>query len=130
AWVEIGPASGVLRRGGSARGDQRRRNGHRRARKARLPGRGNRAAEHEAIGAGLLRALACGGLEQSRALRWRALWLPRAGVWGPHRHVREDARTRFRRRGEAPHPDRHLRAFTRLLRRILHTGAATAAAEI
>ena len=41
----------------------------------------------------------------------------------PARHVQEDARRRLRRRGEAPHPGRHLRAVARLLRRLLPAGA-------
>ena len=47
----------------------------------------------------------------------------------PRRHVQEDARRRLRRRGEAPHPRRHLRALARLLRRLLPEGAAGAAAD-
>ena len=37
-----------------------------------------------------------------------------------HRDVREDPRRGLRRRGQAPHHDRHLRALGRLLRRLLH----------
>jgi Asp-tRNA(Asn)/Glu-tRNA(Gln) amidotransferase A subunit family amidase len=39
------------------------------------------------------------------------------------------ARRRFRRRGQAPHHDRHLRALGRLLRRLLPEGAAGARAD-
>ena len=39
------------------------------------------------------------------------------------RHVQEDPRRRLRRRGQAPHHDRHLRAVARLLRRLLPAGA-------
>ena len=41
----------------------------------------------------------------------------------------EDARARLRRRGEAPHHDRHLRALVRLLRRLLPEGAEGAHAS-
>ena len=44
----------------------------------------------------------------------------------PRRDVRENARGRLRRGSEAPHPDRHLRAFARLLRRLLHPRAEAA----
>ena len=43
-----------------------------------------------------------------------------------HRAVRAHARRGLRRRGEAPHPARHLRALGRLLRRLLPEGAAGA----
>ena len=43
--------------------------------------------------------------------------------------VREDARGRLRPRGEAPHPDRHLRALQRLLRRVLRARAEGAHAD-
>ncbi len=62
-------------------------------------------------------------LQQSRALRRRALRLPRAGVRRPDGHVQEDPGAGLRGRGQAPHPDRHLRALARLLRRLLHPGA-------
>ncbi len=41
----------------------------------------------------------------------------------------QDARRGLRRRGEAAHPGRHLRAVARLLRRVLPEGAAGAAAD-
>ena len=46
-----------------------------------------------------------------------------------HRDVRGDAPRRLRRRGQAPHHDRHLRALGRLLRRLLRPGAAGAHAD-
>ena len=39
---------------------------------------------------------------------------------------KQDARRRLRRRGQAPHHDRHLRAVARLLRRLLPAGAEAA----
>ena len=47
----------------------------------------------------------------------------------PAGHVQALARRRLRRRGQAPHHDRHLRAVGRLLRRLLPEGAAGAAAD-
>ena len=41
----------------------------------------------------------------------------------------EDARAGLRRRGQAPHPDRHLRAVARLLRRLLPQGAEAPPAD-
>ncbi len=41
----------------------------------------------------------------------------------PDRGLREHPRRGLRRRGQAPHPDRHLRAVGRLLRRLLPEGA-------
>ena len=41
----------------------------------------------------------------------------------PDRHVQKVALRRLRRRGDAPHHDRHLRAVARLLRRLLPEGA-------
>ena len=41
----------------------------------------------------------------------------------PRRHVCRDPRRRLRRRGQAPHHDRHLCAVGRLLRRLFHQGA-------
>ena len=51
------------------------------------------------------------------------------GLHRPARHVQEVARGGLRRRGEAPHPGRHLRAVARLLRRVLPQGAAGAPAD-
>ena len=45
------------------------------------------------------------------------------------RDVRSDARRRLRRRGQAPHPDRHARALERLLRRVLRARAEGAHAD-
>ncbi len=42
------------------------------------------------------------------------------------RHDQEVALRGIRRRAEAPHPGRHLRAVARLLRRVLHQGAKSA----
>ena len=63
---------------------------------------------------------------QPVAFRRRALWPPRGRVHRPARHVQEDACAGLRRRGQAPHPDRHLCAVARLLRRVLPQGAAGA----
>ncbi len=98
--------------------------------------RGDRAAAHarrddgrhpaaggEALGAGVLRDRAGGGVVEPVALRRRALRPSREDVRRPRRHVQEDARRGLRRRGQAPHPRRHLRALARLLRRLLSEGA-------
>ena len=45
------------------------------------------------------------------------------GRAGARRHVCRDARRGLRRRGQAPHHDRHLCAVGRLLRRLFHQGA-------
>ena len=67
------------------------------------------------------------GVEQPRALRRRPLRAPRARARATSReHVRAHALRGLRRRGEAPHPARHLRALGRLLRRLLPQGAAGA----
>ena len=91
-------------------------------------GRGHFAAD-AFVGAGLLRARARGGVEQPRALRWRALRLPRTRVRRSARHVHEEPRARLRRGGQTPHPDRHLRALARLLRCLLPAGAENAAVD-
>ena len=49
-----------------------------------------------------------------------------AGSDGPARHVHAHAPRRLRRRGQAPHHARHLRALLRLLRRLLRPRAAGA----
>ena len=49
--------------------------------------------------------------------------LRETGVKTPRRHVRRDPRRRLRRRGQAPHHDRHLCAVGGLLRRLFHQGA-------
>ena len=59
------------------------------------------------------------GALRRRPLRTRA---PRASTLA--RDVLPDARRRLRRRGQAAHHDRHLRAQRRLLRRVLPQGAA------
>ncbi len=58
------------------------------------------------------------GLRQPGAVRRGALRRAR-GRRRPDRHVRPHAGRGFRRRGEAPHHPRHLRAEQRLLRRLL-----------
>ena len=71
---------------------------------------------------GLLHRRACRMLVEPRALRRHALRTARQRRQ-PDRHLREDARRRLRQRGSPPHPDRHLRAVGRLLRRLLSQGA-------
>ena len=56
---------------------------------------------------------------EPRALRRRALRLSREGSEGPHGPLQALARRGLRRRGQAPHHDRHVRAVRRLLRRLL-----------
>ena len=63
------------------------------------------------------------GLGQPGPLRRRALRPARRRA-GRARDVRGDAPRGLRRRGEAAHHDRHLRALGRLLRRVLRPGAA------
>src|SRR5207302_2025339 len=85
--------------------------------------RADRAAEHEARRAGVLRHRSRRGVLEPFALRRRALRLPREGVRRSNRHVLPHARRGLRRRGEAQDPCRHLRAVARLLRRLLPAGA-------
>ncbi len=75
---------------------------------------------------GLLRHRAGRGVEQSRPLRRRALRPPLRGSGVARRPVLAQPRRRLRRRGQAPHPDRHLRAVGRLLRCVLPARAACA----
>ena len=51
------------------------------------------------------------------------------GSQGPHGPLQALARRGLRRRGQAPHHDRHVRAVRRLLRRLLPEGAARASAD-
>ena len=74
---------------------------------------------HSAYGiSGLLRHRAGRGERQPRALRRRPLRPPR-GQRRPAVAVRADPPRRLRRRGQAAHHARHLRAVERLLRRLL-----------
>ena len=66
---------------------------------------------------------------EPRALRWRALRLSRERSEGPDGPLQAVARRGLRRRGQAPHHDRHLCAVGRLLRRLLPEGAARASAD-
>ena len=66
----------------------------------------------------LLPRRACRGVVEPRALRRRALRAARRRRRLP-RDGDAHARRRIRRRAEAPHHDRHLRALVRLLRRVL-----------
>ena len=77
---------------------------------------------------GLLHRRAGGMLVEPRPLRRRALRAAHRGRWTA-RHVRGHALPRIRRRGDAPHPARHLRALRRLLRRVLPQGAGRARAD-
>ena len=71
----------------------------------------------------LLRDRAGRGLVEPRALRRRPLRPARRGV-RPAVDVHQDAPRRLRRRGQAPHHARDLRAVLRLLRRLLRQGPA------
>ncbi len=71
----------------------------------------------------LLPDRACRGLREPRALRRRAL-RPARGRAGRVLDVRGDATRRLRPRGQAPLPDRRLRALGGLLRRALRSGTA------
>ena len=66
-----------------------------------------------------------GGVVEPRPLRRRALRPARRGADLP-RDGRADARRGLRRRAQAPHHARHLRALGGLLRRVLRPGAAGA----
>ncbi len=79
-------------------------------------------AAHAPRAAGLLHRRAGGGVDQSRALRRRALRPARARR-RHRRPVREDARARLRPGSAAAPDDRHLRALGRLLRRLLRARA-------
>ena len=81
------------------------------------------------VGPDLLRGGAGRMFVESRALRWRALRPSLRQSARPAGPVSALARRRLRRRGQAPHHDRHLRAVGRLLRRLLSQGAARAAAD-
>ena len=98
----------------------------------RGPGRDaqrSQPAEPAAVGADLLRGGAGRVLLQPGALRRRALRPPLRESARPQRPVPALARRGLRRRGEAAHHDRHLRAVGRLLRRLLPQGAAGARAD-
>ncbi len=83
---------------------------------------GDQSAQCQAGRAGLLRVGASRSVEQSVAFRRRALRLSRTGLHRPHRHVREDPCTRFRRGSKTPHHDRHVCVEPRLLRCVLSAG--------
>ena len=104
----------------------------RRARAAARAGRGDQGrqpAEPAAVGADLLRGGAGRVLLEPGALRRRALRPPLRESARPAGPVRALARRGLRRRGQAAHHDRHLRAVGRLLRCLLPQGAARAAAD-
>ena len=94
-----------------------------RVREAGRAARGDHAAAHRAVHPGLLHHRGGRSLQQPEPLRRRQVRPSRQGLPRPCRHVRQDARRRLRRRGQAPHHDRHLRALPRLLRRLLPAGA-------
>src|SRR5581483_10403208 len=101
--------------------------GDRGARAPRRAPRRDRIAEQPPVAPRVLRDRAGRGVVEPVALRRRALRLPRERVRRPARHVPQDAGAGIRRRGEAPHPHRDLRALARLLRRLLPEGAEGAA---
>ena len=74
----------------------------------------------------LLRDHAGGGERQPRPLRRRSLRAEGRGERRSAGPLRADARAGLRRRGQAPHPDRHLRALLGLLRRLLRPRPARA----
>ena len=92
---------------------------------ARRRGRGDRAAQRRSRPLGLLPARARGGQRQPGPLRRRAL-RDAERQRRPALDVRGDPRRRLRRRGQAPHHARHLRALVGLLRRPVRQGAAGA----
>ena len=116
------------------RGDRRRGGAGDRDRARRIPparrGHGRReSSQRPPVGPRLLRDRIRRSLVQPVALRRRALRASRGELRRPRRHVLQNPRRRLRRRGQAPHPGRHLRALARLLRRVLPEGAAGAPAD-
>ena len=87
-----------------------------------------RVLAHAARARGLLPDRAGRGLREPGPLRRRALRPARARR-RRLRDVRRDAPARLRARGQAPLPDRRLRALGGLLRRLLRPGAARAHAD-
>ena len=69
-------------------------------------------AAHRAVDPRLLHHRAGRGELEPVALRRRALRPPRRALRRPARHVPPHARRGLRRRGQAPHHDRHLRALS------------------
>ena len=121
------------RRGLPARRPAAVRRGRRAAGQGRRRGRAGHLPELRARARGVLPDHAERGVLQPRALRRDAL-RPAGDARG--RRVAQcrgghagDARRGLRRRGEAPHHHRHLRAVQRLLRRVLRPGAEGAHAD-
>ena len=86
------------------------------------------AAAHPLRARHLLHHRARRGLLEPRPLRRGALRLARAGRVA-RRDVPEHARRGFWRRSSAAHPDRHLRALRRLLRRLLPQSTESTCAD-
>ena len=107
---------GRRHRAGRARALRRDAGAHRGARRHL---RRDQPAAHRVRPAGLLHHRAGRGLGEPGPLRRRALRLPLRRARRPARPVRAHARRGLRRRGQAAHHDRHLRAVRRLLRRLL-----------
>ena len=104
------PAARVLPGRAGQRRERRPARGAGRVRAPRRdPGRRQPAA-HRVVDPRLLHHRAGRGQLEPVALRRREVRPPRREVRRPGRHVRQDPRRRFRRRGQAPHHDRHLRA--------------------
>ena len=100
-----------------------------RLRAARRAAHRGQPAAPAAVGAGVLRGRAGGVLLEPRALRRGALRAPLREPARPAGPVPPLARRGLRRRGQATHHDRHLRALGRLLRCLLPQGAARAPAD-
>ena len=124
--LRIGIAARVLRRGPRGRRRRGRARGDRRARGAGATVREVLAAAPAARRCRPTTWSPPPRLVEPRALRRRALRPSLRGPARPDRPVQAHARRGLRRRGEAPHHDRHLRALGRLLRRLLPQGAAGA----
>ena len=116
-------AEGVLPRGARARRRRRPARRARRAGQARRDARRRAAAADRAVDPGLLPDRAGGSFVEPVALRRRALRPPRRALQRPAGDVPREPQRRIRRGGQAPDHDRHLRAFARLLRRLLPAGA-------
>ena len=112
------------RRARELRGGARDRAGARRRARRGQP----RVLADAACAGGLLPDRAGRGLREPGPLRRRSLWPARARR-RRLRDVRRDAPARLRARGQAPLPDRRLRALGGLLRRLLRPGAARAHAH-
>ncbi len=128
-WPAHRPSGRILRRRARRRRRAAVQAGNRRVARNSARPRSRCRCPRRARDSRILRDRAGGGVEQPVALRRRSLRPSRCRVPRPCRHVRANSRRRFRHRSSAPHPDRHLRAVARVLRRVLPAGAAVATTD-